>query len=205
MEISNLRTGRVRRHALLLGASMLFALSLAGVAARPSLGRQAVELALAEAEQRVEERRTQVEVIGRFEASGGIERVRAALERLGSLIPAPLPDLELHGLLRLLCARSGVELKALELGEPFDPGFERLGDVAALREVRLEGEGRMKELLALQAAVRGLGRPVSVLEFRFANPQARERSSFTLVLGLFESRPLDAFPEELVPSAENQP
>ncbi len=205
MEVSNLRTGRFKRQALFIGGSTLFALSLAGVAVRPALGRQALELALAEAELRVEERRTEVEAFERFEATGGIERARAALARLEDLVPAPLPDLELHGLLRVLCARSGVELKTLALGDPYDPGFEHLGDVAALREVRLEGEGRLQELLALQAAVRGLGRPVSVLEFRLASPQAREHSSFTLVLGFFESRALDAFPEELAPTTLDQP
>lgn len=203
MELSNLRRGRNKRRSLLIGASTLFALALAGVAARPPLVRRAVERVLAEAEQRVEERRAEAAALGRFEAIGGLGRARALRERVGTLVPAPLPDLELHGLLRMLCARSGVELKALALGESYDPGFERLGDVAALREVRLEGEGRLQDFLALLAAVRGLGRPVAVLEFRLENQAARAHPSFVVVLGFFESRPLHAFPEE-TSSAEDQ-
>jgi hypothetical protein len=205
MEISNLRAGRVQRHALLLGTSTLLALSLAGLAARPSLGRAALERALAEAESRVEARRAEVHALERFEAGAGAERARAVLARLEGLVPPPLADLELHGLLRLLCERSGVALEALELGEPHDPGLERLGDIAALREVELRGRAELTDLLALLAAVRAIGRPVAVLEFHLRGSGTQAPSSFTVVLGFFESLPLDAFGGEAATSAQDQP
>jgi hypothetical protein len=205
MEISNLRAGRFKRHALLLGSATLGALSLAGVAARPALGRQAVERLLAEAEGRVAERRAEVQALARFESGGGLERARAVLARLDDLVPPPLPDLELHGLLRLLCRESGVTLEALELGEPLDPGFERLGDVAALHAVHLGGQGRLAAVLALLAAVRALGRPVAVLEFHLSAARAQAPPSFTLELGFCESRPLADFPEEPLTSADERP
>ncbi len=201
MEISNLRVGRVQRHALVIVASLGLALSLAGVAVRPRLGLRAAEQELGQAEARVRARDAEAASLSQFEAGGGVARMRAALARLARLLPTPIPELELHGLLRLLAQRSAVTLRTLELGEPYDSGLARLDDVAALREVHLTGEGSLTQILALLAAVRALDRPVAVLEFQLTRREARERSSFTLLLGFFESRPLADFPEEAEPRA----
>jgi hypothetical protein len=201
MEISNLRAGRTRRHALWIGTSVLVALSLAGVSARPALRLRAAERELADAEARFARREAALASLSRYEAGSGPARTRAALARLRGLVPAPLPELELHGCLRLLAQRHGVELETLDLAPPRDAGLERIGDVVALREARFQGRSSLVGLVRMLAALRALERPLAVLEFHLSHAKAGAPAEWTLVLALFESVPPSAFPEEGASSA----
>lgn len=195
MSVGNLRAGRRRRYALLSGVCLLVVVSVAGVAARPSLGMRAAELEFEQARLRGEEREAVAARLERFESSGGEQRARTALARLARLLPRPLPELELHGLLRLLAERRNLLLETLEIAEPAEVGLERLDDVAALREVRLAGRGTLGDVLGFVAELRALGRPLSVLEFQLDEAGTGARARWTLALGIFESRPLEEFPE----------
>lgn len=171
-------------------------LSMAGVAVRPSFGLREAESQLALASERVAQRESIRTELARFEQAGGQARVRAAFQMLAARVPPPAPDLELHGLLRLLAERQGALLTGLSLGTPRDAGFARLRDVVAVREVRLEGESTLDALLEMLGALRALDRPFSILEFQWTRGETRGPTHWTMTLGFFESRPHDAFPDE---------
>jgi hypothetical protein len=141
----------------------------------------------------VRERALHVERVAQFEGGGGHARLERLLAAARQMLPPPLPALELHGLLRVIAERSGVELAGLEILEPSDAGLERLEDVATVREVHLQGESGLGEFLAASTAFRSLGCPVAVLELALARAERAGRYRWTLVLGLFESGAADAF------------
>lgn len=191
--VGNLRRGARLCALTWIAPSTLLVLALTGVAARPTLS-----LAEARAERTrvaglVQHSEAESAHFAGFHASGGPERVRVALERVRALLPAPLPELELHGLLRLLATSHGLRLDTLQVSEPADAGFERLSDVVARRRVRLEGSGDPADLLTLLRTVRALGRPIAVHEFSLEEHEARGRR-WELVLDLFESRAPSEFP-----------
>jgi hypothetical protein len=192
-EITNLRAGRVKRHAAFLVPTVLAALSLAGVATRPNLSMGTAVRDLSQAEERVQERAQHAERLQELGSSKGLELAEAVLAAMRSRLPAPLPDLELHGLLRLIAERCGVELASLQIGAAHDPGLEHLDDVAGLREVHVEGASTLSGLLGALRGFQSLGRPAAVLEFRVERSEEQDRYHWSVVLGLFESHPLSTF------------
>ncbi|MSR61025.1 MAG: hypothetical protein EXS08_01075 [Planctomycetes bacterium] len=197
-DIHNLNDGRIKHRAAFVVPSLLLALSLAGVATRPNLSLGAAEVARTAAELRARECELLAERVAQFDHGGGPGRLERLLGFARRMLPPPLPLLELHGLLRLLAERSGVDLAALEILEPRDVGLEHLDDVATLREVHLEGESELRGLMAASSAFRLLGCPVAVLELDVARAERAGRYRWTLVLGLFESGAVDAY----VPAAQ---
>lgn len=192
-EITNLRAGRGKRHAAFLVPTVLAALSLAGVATRPNLSMGTAVGDLSQAEQRVQERALHADSLQALGSEGGLERAEAVLAAVRSRLPAPLPDLELHGLLRLVAERGGAELASLEIGAAHDAGLEHLDDAAGVREVRIEGASALSGLLRVLRGCQSLGRPAAVLEFRVERSEEQERYHWSVVLGLFESHPLSTF------------
>lgn len=193
MTVGNLRRGARQCALAWVVPSTLLVLALTGVAARPSLRLAEARAERARVAELVRHAQDESAHFAGFHAHGGPERVRAALERVRGLLPAPLPELELHGLLRLLATSHGLRLDTLQVAEPADAGLEHLDDVVARRRVRLEGSGEPADLLALLGTVRALGRPVAVHEFSLEEHEARGRR-WELVLDLFESRGLSEFP-----------
>jgi hypothetical protein len=189
--IHNLTDGRARRHSGLVVASILALFSAAGVVTRPGNELALAQAEHAAAERRVGDRRRAAEHWRAFEAQGGLTRAEGLLRALRARLPGPRSELELHGLLRWIAARSGVELERIEVLAAVDAGLEPLDDVAAVREVRVAAESPLAELRTFLAACRELGFP-AILDFGLTRASAG-RFRWSAALGLFESHPLSSF------------
>jgi hypothetical protein len=190
-ELGNLDQGKLATRAALIGPCVLVCALLAGVTLRPDLGLRAAELELDAARARVAALEDASARLARLEAEGGLARAERLLGLARALVPAPLSELELHGLLRLSAERVGIELTYLELREPYDAGFEALSDLVLVREVHLEATGPSTEPVHLLAALRASGRPLAALELELERT-SDDQYRWSLVLGLFEAHPLPA-------------